>query len=264
MTTWLLTRQISFRSIWYTLGLEALVVPSMGAGWPIPRLTFKRVKHMCLQWLITLFSADILCRQNNMDYCMSELLKYNTQGLRHAMLYYDIMCQYLVHMMSWFENNPYLELPTSLTHIAKAIGLFHIHGHKDKCFVQYAPTFIPGAGIVDGEIIETLWEPLNPIVPSARKASPEHRREIMDDHMNYSNWKKLIRISNLSILWLNLCHRLIPDLSGSSAGEIPCRSQRASEGWGCIAIYWIDISAEPSKRVEDSWRRCTSKPRSGC
>ena len=66
-----------------------------------------------------------------------------------------------------FKNNPYLELPTSLTHIAKAIGLFHIHGHKDDCFARYAPTFILGAGIVDGEIIETLWEPLNPIVPLA-------------------------------------------------------------------------------------------------
>ena len=177
-----------------------------------------------------IFFADILCRQKNMDYCVLESLKYNTKGLPRAVLYYDIMCQYLVHMMSRFKNNAYLELPTSLTHITKAIGLFHIHGHKDECFAQYAPTFIPGAGIVDGEIIETLWEPLNPIAPSAGKASPEHCWEIMDDHMNHSNWKKLICISKLSILQLNLCHQLIPDLSGPSAGEIPCRSQRASEG----------------------------------
>ena len=131
---------------------------------------------------------------------MSELLKYNTKGLRCAMLYYNIMCQYLVHMMSQFKNNPYLELPTGLTHIAKAMRLFHVYGHKDECFAQYAPSFILGAGIVDGEIIETLWEPLNPIAPSARKASPKHHWEIMDDDMNHSNWKKLICISQLSIL----------------------------------------------------------------
>ena len=172
-----------------------------------------------------------------MDYCVSESLKYNTKGLQRAVLYYDIMCQYLVHMMSRFKNNPYLELPTSLTHIAKAIGLFHIHGHKDDCFARYAPTFILGAGIVDGEIIETLWEPLNPIAPSARKASPEHRWEIIDDHMNHSNWKKLLHISKLSILWLNLCCQLIPDFSSPSAGQIPCGSQRASKGQGCLAIY---------------------------
>ena len=163
--------------------------------------------------------------------------------------------------MSWFKNNSYLELPTGLTHIAKAIGLFHVHGHKDECFAWYAPTFIPGAGIVDGEIIDTLWEPLNPIAPLARKASPKHCWEIMDDHINHSNWKKLIHISKLSILQLNLCHQLIPDLT---VGEIPCHSQRVSEGQGCVAIYWIGISAEPSERVEDLWRRCTSKLRSGC
>ena len=166
--------------------------------------------------------------------------------------------------MSQFKNNPYLELPTGLTHIAKAMRLFHVHGHKDDCFAWYAPTFILGAGIVDREIIKTLWEPLNPIAPSARKASPTHHQEIMDDHMNHSSSKKLIHISKLSILWLNLCHRLIPDLSGPSVGEIPYCSQRVSDGWGCVAIYWINISAKPSERVEDSWRRCTSKPRSGC
>ena len=69
-----------------------------------------------------------------MDYCVSELLKYHTKGLWCAVLYYDIMCQYSVHMMSQIKNNPYLELPTGLTYIAKAIGLFCIHGHKDKCF----------------------------------------------------------------------------------------------------------------------------------
>lgn len=101
-----------------------------------------------------------------MDYCVSESMKYNTNGLRHMILYYDIMCQYWVHMLSPFANNHYLELPVSVTHIGRAIGLFHVHGHKDECNAQYAPTFIPGASMVDGKII--------------------------DDHMNYSNWKKLL------------------------------------------------------------------------
>ena len=62
--------------------------------------------------------------------------------------------------------------------------MFHIHGHKNECFARYASTFIPGVGVVDGEIIETLWEPLNHIAPSTRKVSLEHHQEIIDDHMN--------------------------------------------------------------------------------
>ena len=67
-----------------------------------------------------------------------------------------------------------------------------MHGHEDELFARYASTFIPGVGIVDGEIIETLWEPLNHIAPSTRKVTPEHCQEIINDHMNDSNWKKML------------------------------------------------------------------------
>ena len=38
----------------------------------------------------------------------------------------------------------------------KGIGLFHVHGHKDECMPMFALTYIPGAGNVDGKILETL------------------------------------------------------------------------------------------------------------
>lgn len=134
-----------------------------------------------------------------MDYCADQSLKYKTSGLRRATLYYDIMCQFWVNLKKRFSKNPYLSLPEGLE-IFRAIGLFHVHGHKDECFARYASTYIPGAGMVDGEIIETLWEPLNPIAPSTRRATPEHRREIMDDHMNDSNWKKLLRSGKITTI----------------------------------------------------------------
>jgi hypothetical protein len=74
------------------------------------------------------------------------------------------------------------------------IGLFHIHGHQDSCLPRYSPSFIPGAKQVDGEIIETLWAPLNNISRSIRGMSLAHRQEVLDAHMNHSNWKKLVRI----------------------------------------------------------------------
>ena len=122
--------------------------------------------------------------QKNMDYCVCKLLKYHTHGLSCTVLYYDIMCQYWVNMKRNLAGNPFLSLPVGLTNISRAIGLFHVHGHKDKCFARYASTFIPGVGIVDGEIIKTLWEPLNHIAPSTWKVTPEHHQEIIDDHMN--------------------------------------------------------------------------------
>ena len=49
--------------------------------------------------------------------------------------------------------------------------------------------------MVNGEVLETLWAALNKISDSARSQSTAHRRETLDDHMNDSNWKKLVGLS---------------------------------------------------------------------
>ena len=82
-------------------------------------------------------------------------------------------------------------LPPGLV-IDAAIGLFHVHAHKEQCFFQFAPTFIPGTGIVAGEILESLWSTLNSISPMARTATLAHRAETLDDHATDSNHKKTI------------------------------------------------------------------------
>ncbi|KAF9555064.1 hypothetical protein CPC08DRAFT_613657, partial [Agrocybe pediades] len=73
-----------------------------------------------------------------------------------------------------------------------AIGQFHVHGHQEACLYRFSTSFIPGVGMVDGEILETLWSNLNLISRSTRTATIAHRREIIDDHMRDSNFKKII------------------------------------------------------------------------
>ncbi|KAG1836784.1 hypothetical protein DFJ58DRAFT_669360, partial [Suillus subalutaceus] len=71
----------------------------------------------------------------------------------------------------------------------------HVHGHQDSCFVQYASNFIHGTGRIDGEIMETLWAPMNIISPSARGMGTPHRKEVLDYQMNDCNVMKMICIS---------------------------------------------------------------------
>lgn len=92
------------------------------------------------------------------------------------------------------QVSDFLSLPRDLN-VKRGIGLFHVHGHVKECFARYAPTFIRGAGNVDGEIIETLWSPLNHTASSARSMSWYHRQEYLDMHMGDSNWKKLVGMS---------------------------------------------------------------------
>jgi len=52
--------------------------------------------------------------------------------------------------------------------------------------------FYPGAGVVAGEILESLWAVLNTVTPAMRTATLAHRAEIMDNHMTDSNHKKCL------------------------------------------------------------------------
>jgi hypothetical protein len=67
-------------------------------------------------------------------------------------------------------------------------------GDQRTCHARYSPQFIKGAGQVDGEILETLWAPLDHITRSTRGMSTASRREMIDGHMNDSNFKKIIGI----------------------------------------------------------------------
>jgi hypothetical protein len=96
------------------------------------------------------------------------------------------------------SGSRHLKIPDGLE-LRLGIGLFHIHGHKDTCLARYSPSFIEGGRQIDGETIETLWAPLNEISRSTRGMSTSHRREVIDDHMNDSNWKKLVDLGQLPL-----------------------------------------------------------------
>ena len=134
-----------------------------------------------------------------MDYAFINAINY-IPAIVLLLLLYDIMCQYWVNFLS--RTRKAAEIP-ALSNILKVredliikrgIGLFHVHGHIKECYSRYAPTFIDGAGMIDGEIIETLWHILNDTATSARAMSWSHRQEYLDIHMGDSNWKKLVRI----------------------------------------------------------------------
>ncbi|KDQ49420.1 hypothetical protein JAAARDRAFT_200858 [Jaapia argillacea MUCL 33604] len=135
--------------------------------------------------------------QWNMDYALVQAA-WQTMGgrggLSHLTSLYDINCQFAVNLLRRIAaNRKHLSLAKGIE-IVHGISLFHIHGHQDSCTPRYSPNYIPSAGQVDGEVIETLWAPLNWIASSCRNMGNNHRAETLDIHMNDSNWKKLLNI----------------------------------------------------------------------
>jgi hypothetical protein len=132
----------------------------------------------------------------NMDWSLCEALATTNIGLIKLVLHiYDINCQYCRHLKHRLEQNDMLHIPEHIT-LLHAIGLFHVHGHKSECLYRWATNYVPGAGVIDGEVLETLWAVLNTVSAATRTASLAHRTEILDDHMSDSNWKKMLHIGH--------------------------------------------------------------------
>ncbi|KAI0340412.1 hypothetical protein BDW22DRAFT_1431008 [Trametopsis cervina] len=139
-------------------------------------------------------------KQRDMDYSYVNSVEWLIHtSVSEAVMYYDVVCQWMVHLGFRIDNSPVLSdmlkhLPNLRT--VKGIGLFHVHGHKPACLPRFSPDFISGAGMVDGEIIETLWASLNDTSRATRGMTSAHRQEAIDDQIGYSNWMKTIRIVN--------------------------------------------------------------------
>ena len=100
-------------------------------------------------------------------------------------------------LQAQLRDNRLIWLPSNLV-IMPGIGMWHMHGHQSSCFAWYFPLFIPGAGWVDGEIIETLWSNLNIVSGSAQGITSPHRQELLDFQMNNSKFIKMIRMCMFS------------------------------------------------------------------
>lgn len=136
-----------------------------------------------------------------MDYCICRGLNYNTAGLKEATVIYDIACQYHKHFNERVRRSEYLFLPV-FDKFIMAVGKFHLGAHVDDCFHKFSLNFIFGSGQVDGEILETIWAELNKILGSTRSMTTAHRREVIDDFMRDSNWKKMLHISETPLVFL--------------------------------------------------------------
>jgi hypothetical protein len=129
----------------------------------------------------------------NIDYAVCQALSYKSKGLLSAATIYDIFCQWIKHFLERVEENPHLSLPDDME-ILGAVDKFHLVAHVPGCFALHSLNFLKGAGQLDGEILESLWSDFNKITDSARSMSTAHRREVYDDHMRESNWKKMVSL----------------------------------------------------------------------
>ena len=169
----------------------------------------------------------------NMDYSLCQALKNTmTDDEKQVIFIYDINCQYMVNLRAQIKRGAkHLWIRPDLLFMP-GISLFHVHGHREICFLRYAPTFIPGVGQTDGEILETLWAVLNKVGRTTRTMTLAHRSEVLDAHMLDNNWKKMINMGILalfiSLLFLTKVQSVVSARSGSEPRPGLLRAQKLS------------------------------------
>jgi hypothetical protein len=168
-------------------------------------------------------------QQKNVDFSFLQALQTTAVDPQQGvMIIYDIACQYSIHLQERIGHH----LPAGLK-VDHAIGLFHVHGHKDECFFRFATSFIPGLGIVAGEILESLWSSLNAISPTVRTATLAHRAEMLDDHASDSNHRKALGMAD------SLCKRHL------EASTLVRQTQ----------TYYTEVTAAVGQQTSEAWER---------
>lgn len=112
------------------------------------------------------------------------------------------MCSWSKNFLWRVSQSNTLDLREDLELLC-GIGKFHLGAHIQECFPLFSLNFIEGAGQLDGEILETLWSHLVKVAGSTSTMSQAQRQEVLDNYMNDSNWKKLIKSGIIHILSLS-------------------------------------------------------------
>jgi hypothetical protein len=213
-------------------------------------------RHGCFapNSIVDLFRGE---QQKNVDWSLLETIRstnvHPNQGLT---LHYDVACQYWVYL-----NDRIGHLLPSELEIDRAIGLFHVHAHKEECFYRFASSFIPGSGIVAGEILESLWSRLNQIATATRTATLAHRAEVIDDHASDSNHKKSLGMGQSDIFGSqlytdSLVALVLCDRFGQAKDMVHTTSEYYTQftstiSAGALKKWTKEIESAESRRLED-------------
>jgi Kyakuja-Dileera-Zisupton transposase len=82
------------------------------------------------------------------------------------------------------QNSWHYGISWKLPALSESGTLWHIV----ECFPKFSLNFVKGTSEVEGEILETLWSVMDEVAGIAQAMSVAHHQEVIDAHINDSNW----------------------------------------------------------------------------
>ncbi|KIK73913.1 hypothetical protein PAXRUDRAFT_177160, partial [Paxillus rubicundulus Ve08.2h10] len=137
-------------------GIGGCACACHGCFIPHAMVDFQKGEQFVLLGLHPLLSSlTVQASQHGLCPLPHFVLQHDMTQVHRVLSFYDINCQYMKNLRKRLTGNAFINIPAELP-IVPSIGIWHVHSHQMECHARYAPSFIPGAGCIDGKIIETL------------------------------------------------------------------------------------------------------------
>ena len=135
------------------------------------------------------------CSSGPADLALNNAFRLNIliELIKRLQILYDIWCRYGIHLRERFKDSINLDWP-DFAEMMGGVGVWHIYGHIMECYGRWSTIYARHFGIVDGEILETLWSILNQILESCRGMSLANREEVISLYESDSNLRKIVNM----------------------------------------------------------------------
>ncbi|KAF7373737.1 hypothetical protein MSAN_00584800 [Mycena sanguinolenta] len=140
-------------------------------------------------------------RYINMDYMLWKSLQ-GYDDLIQLIVSYDIVCQWSINIWRRLARyKPELKdrAGTGYRYWVWLIPKFHLPAHIEACNILYSFDLSPYVAQTDGEAPERGWANANPLAASTREMGPGARHDILDDHFNDWNHKKIVALGRVML-----------------------------------------------------------------
>lgn len=139
-----------------------------------------------------------------MDYIFWSAIR--GMSARRLVVSYDIACQWNRKLLLRAREMPPDLVPENVKDLLLAyfVPKFHVAAHRVKCQSQYSLNVRRGVGRTDGENIERGWASANSLAGSTKEMGPGARRDTLDDHWLFWNWRILAKLGTYFFIHLQL------------------------------------------------------------
>jgi hypothetical protein len=129
-----------------------------------------------------------------MDYLLFMSLAGCMQLIRFF-ISYDIVCQWFKNLWTRMQKfDTELHFKAGQQYVVFLVPKFHLPAHIEACNIVFSFNLTPFVGRTDGEAPERGWADANRLANSTNISGPGARRDALDVHFQYWNWKKTVKL----------------------------------------------------------------------